>query len=245
MKKIIKNMKIFVLALCLLMAYLSPVYAKDVKKLYFEEKNGKMVWNNVRGDDGNWFMSFTNMVPGGQYSDQLNIENGSKKTYKLYMQVIPLQQDKKLDELLELISMKVSLGSETLYEGTAGGKEYDNGNLQNVIYLGTYKPGDTDQILVNLELNKNVGLEYCNLLTKNDWKFMVTEVKNPDNPPEDPDNPPGNSGNSGDSSGTPRTIMSPKTGDNSNAGAYLAIMAGALAVIICIKKKKNTRNYSI
>lgn len=234
MRKIIKNMKIFILALCLLTAYLSPVYAKDVKKLYFEEKNGKMVWNNVRGDDGNWFMSFTNMVPGGQYSDQLNIENGSKKTYKLYMQVIPLRQNQKLDELLELISMKVSLGTKTLYEGTASGKTYDNGNLQKVIYLGTYKPGDTDQILVNLELNKNVGLEYCDLLTKNDWKFMVTEVKKPDDPPENPDAPSGNP----DDSGSPRTITSPKTGDNSNAGAYLAIMAGALAVIIFIRKKK-------
>lgn len=138
MKKIIKHIGMFALALCLLTAYILPVYAKDVKKLYFEEQNGKMVWNNIRGDEGNWFMSFTNMVPGGQYEDQLNIENGSKKTYALYMQVIPLQQDEKKDELLELISMKVTLGNKTLYEGTASGKEYNNGNLQNVIYLGTY-----------------------------------------------------------------------------------------------------------
>ena len=89
MKKIIRHIGMFALALCLLTAYMLPVYAKDVKKLYFEEQNGKMVWNNIRGDEGNWFMSFTNMVPGGQYEDQLNIENGSKKTYALYMQVIP------------------------------------------------------------------------------------------------------------------------------------------------------------
>ena len=159
MKKIIKHIGMFALALCLLTAYMLPVYAKDAKKLYFEQQNGKMVWNNVRGDDGNWFMSFTNMVPGGQYEDQLNIENGSKKTYALYMQVIPLQQDEKKAELLELISMKVTLGNKTLYEGTASGKEYNNGNLQNVIYLGTYKSGEKAQIHVDLKLDKNVGLE--------------------------------------------------------------------------------------
>ena len=213
MKKIIKHIGMFALTLCLLTAYILPVYAKDAKTLYFEEKNGKMTWNDVRGDDGNWFMSFTNMVPGGKYKDQLNIENGSKKTYALYMQVIPVQQDQKKDELLELISMKVSLGNKVLYEGNANGKEYGNGNLQNVIYLGTYKSGEKDKIQVNLELDKNVGLEYCDLLTKNDWKFMVTEINHPDNPKE---------------------INSPKTGDETNISMYIALMGCAIAGIIII-----------
>lgn len=225
MKKIIKHIGMFALTLCLLTAYILPVYAKDAKTLYFEEKNGKMTWNNVRGDDGNWFMSFTNMVPGGKYEDHLNIENGSKKTYALYMQVIPLQQDQKRDELLELISMKVSLGNKVLYEGTASGKEYGNGNLQNVIYLGTYKSGEKDKIQVNLELDKNVGLEYCDLLTKNDWKFMVTEINHPDNPEE---------------------INPPKTGDETNISIYIALMGCAVAGIIIIlrfrKKEKNSDN---
>ena len=225
MKKIIKHIGMFALTLCLLTAYILPVYAKDAKTLYFEEKNGKMTWNNVRGDDGNWFMSFTNMVPGGKYNDQLNIENGSKKTYALYMQVIPLQQDQKRDELLELISMKVSLGNKVLYEGTASGKEYGNGNLQNIIYLGTYKSGEKDKIQVNLELEKNVGLEYCDLLTKNDWKFMVTEINHPDNPKE---------------------INPPKTGDETNISIYIALMGCAIAGMIIIlrfrKKEKNSDN---
>lgn len=225
MKKIIKHIGMFALTLCLLTAYILPVYAKDAKTLYFEEKNGKMTWNKVRGDDGNWFMSFTNMVPGGKYNDQLNIENGSKKTYALYMQVIPLQQDQKRDELLELISMKVSLGNKVLYEGTASGKEYGNGNLQNVIYLGTYKSGEKDKIQVNLELDKNVGLEYCDLLTKNDWKFMVTEINHPDNPKE---------------------IKPPKTGDETNISIYVALMGCAVAGIIVIlrfrKKEKSSDN---
>ena len=223
MKKKIKHIGMVVLTLCLLTAYILPVYAKEVKTLYFEEKNGKMTWNNVRGDDGNWFMSFTNMVPGGKYEDQLNIENGSKKTYALYMQVIPLQQDQKRDELLELISMKVSLGNKLLYEGTASGKEYSSENLQNVIYLGTYKAGEKDNIQVNLELDKNVGLEYCDLLTKIDWKFMVTEINQPDNPKE---------------------INAPKTGDESNISIYIVLMGCAaigIIMILCFRKKADIK----
>lgn len=211
-----KKIWIFVLTLCLLTAYVLPVYAKDVKKLYFEEHNGKMTWNNIRGSDGNWFMSFVNMVPGGRYKDQLKIENGSKKTYKLYMQVIPLWQEQKKDELLELISMKVYLNSKELYEGAASGKDYNNGNLQDVIYIGTYKPGETGEINVDLQLDKNVGLEYCDLLTRNDWKFMVTEVNNPEKV---------------------KVIKPPKTGDISNIHPYIFIMGCALGIVILIKNK--------
>lgn len=53
--------------------------AENVKKLCFEEQNGKMVWNAEKGDSGNWFMDFKNMVPGGAYKESLQIENGSKK----------------------------------------------------------------------------------------------------------------------------------------------------------------------
>lgn len=235
-KKIIKTAGMFTLALCLLTAYMLPVYARDMKKLYFEQKNGKMTWNNVRGDDGNWFISFTNMVPGGHYKDQLKIENGCKKTYALYMQVIPLQQDKKKDQLLELISMKVSLGSKTLYKGTASGKKYDHGNLQNVIFLGNYRPGEENLINVELELDKNVGLEYCDLFTRNDWKFMVTETENPENP-KSPANP--------ESPGSSQIIHSPKTGDETNTGKYAIIMISACAAAVWVRKKqkavKNSR----
>lgn len=225
MRKRIRNLCIFSLALCLLALCVSPVYAADAKKLYFEQQDGKMVWNNIRGDDGNWFMSFTNMVPGGRYRDSLNIENGSKKTYALYMQVLPVPQDEKRDELLELISMQVTLGAKTIYTGTASGKEYDNGNLRNVIYLGTYKPGGTDQIHVELELNKDLGLEYCDLLTKNDWKFMVTEIPNPKNPIPNP----------------PQVLNPPKTGDTSKTGLYIAVLAcGGCLLIVGIFKKKKT-----
>ena len=223
MKKIIKSIGMFALALCLLTTCILPVYAKNEKKLYFEEEDGKMVWNNVRGDDGNWFMSFTNMVPGGQYEDQIKIENGSLKTYALYMQVNSIKQENKLDDLLEKISMKVSLGGKVIYEGTASGKDYNQGDLQDVIYLGTYKPRQEDEIHVDLALDKNVGLEYCNLLTKNDWKFMVTEVKNSQKPEKK------------------QTIHPPKTGDHTPVEVYIAIMACSVIVFIVIRRNKSSK----
>ena len=73
----------------------SGVYEADsVKTLYFEENNGIMSYTPYRTSDGkveegNWFMSFTNMVPGGVYKDKLLIENNSYKTYSLFMRIKP------------------------------------------------------------------------------------------------------------------------------------------------------------
>ena len=228
MKKI-KKISMLILTFCLLTVCALPVYAKgnkETKTLFFEEKNGKMVWNNVRGSDGNWFMSFTNMVPGGDYTDQLKIENGSKKTYDVYMQVLSVQQDQKREELLDLISAKVVRDSEELYEGTASGKDYHQGNLRNVIYIGRYEPNETGTITVNLELNKDIGIEYCDVLTKVDWKFMVTEVSGQGNTDSDV-----------------KEIKAPKTGDETDIRVYIAILACAAGIAILVTWKTKSADH--
>lgn len=98
-----------------------------------------------------------------------------------------------------------------------------------MIYIGTYKPGEKGQIQVDLTLNKDTGLEYCDLLTKNDWKFMVTEETDSETPDnlKTPKTPK-----------TPKTINPPKTGDSSNIAVYIAIMASAISVIAVTENRR-------
>ena len=185
--------------------------AKEPKTLKFAETDGTMTYVPYRDGDGqveegNWFMSFTNMVPGGIYRDRLNIENASNKTWKLYMKALPREQSALQDELLEKISMKVwytnpsgeekllytgnSLGSTLLTQGdTAGGTEGER-----AVYLGGYESGRKGSIRVELQLDPTLTLtedpsitpeagesslvnKYAGVLSKIDWQFMVTEVK--------------------------------------------------------------------
>lgn len=185
--------------------------AAEAKTLKFAETDGTMTYIPYRDGDGqaeegNWFMSFTNMVPGGIYRDRLNIENDSDKTWKLYMKALPREQSALQDELLEKISMKVwytnangeekllytgnATGSTLLTQGdTAGGTEGER-----AVYLGGYKGGQTGSIQVELQLDPTLTLtenpsitpepgesnlvnKYAGVLSKIDWQFMVTEVK--------------------------------------------------------------------
>lgn len=158
-----------------------------VKTLKFEESNGRMVYvpyrNEAGAEEGNWFMSFTDMVPGGIYKDKLSIENASGKKYRLYGQIVPREQDQIRDELLELIAMKVYYQGNLIYDGKATGASLvSEEGLLRVVPLGTYASGDKGTIEVELTLDPTLKLgdgrseKVAGVLTKIDWKFMVTEI---------------------------------------------------------------------
>ena len=167
--------------------------ASPVKTLYFRERDGVMSYAPYRTSDGqveegNWFMSFTNMVPGGVYKDKLNIENGSFKNYRLYMRIIPREGQTTIqDELLKKIAMKVYFKDKLIYDGDVTGYHYSGSgdeDMQGLVPLGVYRRGDKDEIRVELVLDPDLGLnddgtyKYADVLTKVDWEFMVQEVRN-------------------------------------------------------------------
>ena len=197
----------------LLLSTVIPVYADEkVKKLYFEQQNGTMVWNADKGSNGNWFMSFTNMVPGESYQDSLVIENGSSKTYELYFQIVPLEQAELKDELLEKIQMTIMQDGKQIYKGNATG-EPGTKDLQNIVPLGTYTPAKESTLVVELTLDGDIGLEYCDLLTQIDWKFMVKEKVD----------------SKKDTSVT--EIKPPKTGDTTDMGLWIFVVIGSMTVM--------------
>ena len=196
-----------------LLSCVIPVHADTKeKKLYFEQQDGTMVWNADKGSNGNWFMSFTNMVPGESYQDSLVIENGSSKTYELYFQIVPLEQAELKDELLEKIQMTIMQDGKQIYKGNATG-EPGTKDLQNIVPLGTYTPANESTLVVELTLDGDIGLEYCDLLTQIDWKFMVKEKVD----------------SKKDTSVT--EIKPPKTGDTTNTGLWIFVVIGSMTVM--------------
>ncbi|MEY8337602.1 BsaA family SipW-dependent biofilm matrix protein [Lachnospiraceae bacterium 62-35] len=141
-------------------------------------------------EDGNWFMSFTDMVPGGIYKDRLKVENTTKnQTARVYMRIVPRDEQEAIKkELLEKITMKITFRGQILYEGKVTGARYGEGaNLQELIPLCYLRPGDQDEIQVEMELDPSITCDpqtgaciYADQLAKIDWEFMIQST--PDNP---------------------------------------------------------------
>lgn len=163
--------------------------AAEPRTLAFEERNGRMVWTSDETSGENWFMSFTNMVPGQQYTEKLNIENRSDRSYDLYIQFEPKEQSDIQNDLLEKIHMEVFFGEDMIYSGTAAGKAYEDGDtdLRDVIRLCSCDPSYASQLTVKLSLDKDIDIGYSDILTEIDSRFMVIENETP--PEETPTTP--------------------------------------------------------
>lgn len=177
-------------------------------------------YRNEEGkEEGNWFMSFTDMVPGGIYRDSLKIENAtSNQRLQVYMRILPRQQDAIKDELLEKITMKVSIGDTVIYQGKVTGKAYGTGtNLRELVPLCYLQPGASQTVQVELMLDPGITCDpvtgaciYADQLTKIDWEFLV-QAQNDNTPggggPGDPGGgSPGNPGG-GSPGGNPPTVI--------------------------------------
>lgn len=143
-------------------------------------------------EDGNWFMSFRDMLPGGTYLDRLNVENTTRTVgARLYMRIKPRTQEPIKDELLELISMRVAYQEDgkdevLVYEGTASGAAFgENEGLRNLIPLCYLHSGRKGTIEVKLYLDPSIELDpetgkciYADQLSKIDWEFYAQGVNN-------------------------------------------------------------------
>lgn len=200
--------------------------------LYIEEDTGTVKFTPVNGGK-NWFMSKGNIIPGGNYTDKLTIENHAPKGYDLYMQAILLDQTKELDEILEYISLWVYHGDELIYEGSAAGLPVgsDGVDLQRAVLLGTYPAGQRGEIRVEYTLSADLPMEYGGLTSNIDWKFMVQEHVTEEPVP----NPqPGRISQTGKTG-------KPKTGDTTNSKVYLILMISSCCCLISLRvywKKK-------
>ena len=166
MKKIVLFISIF--ALCIL-----PIEAKE-NKLYFTEENNRLYYESKLIDE-NVFMKHIDMTPGENFTDELYIENGTNTKYTLYFKIVPREQSRDANELLDNILMRIKLDDKIIYEGKATGLDYaDQGiNLQKAILLGEFTPSKNSKMVVETKLSENYDNTEFSDFSYIDWSFYA------------------------------------------------------------------------
>lgn len=162
-----------VLVLILLLVFITPVYARE-NRLYFTESDERIYYESKLIDE-DYFLKHTDMVPGESFRDELVIENGTKTKYTLYFKVVPREQSKESNELLENILMKISIDGEVIYEGNALGVDYteDGINLQEAVLLGDFQADKESKMIVETTLSKEYSNTEYRELSYIDWAFYA------------------------------------------------------------------------
>lgn len=144
-------MKKILLLIGILFISISNVYAKD-NRLYFIEDNDKLYYDSKSFDE-ELFMNHTDMLPGEIYTDELILENSSKKTYTLYFKIKERKQSEEADSFLNYIDMNIYLDNELIYSGNIKGNNYEDVNLKNAIKLFDIKPNQISNMKVETYLD--------------------------------------------------------------------------------------------
>ena len=166
-------MKKFVLFISLFALCIISVEAKE-NKLYFTEENNRLYYESKLIDE-NIFMKHVDMTPGESFTDELIIENGTNTKYTLYFKIVPREQSRDANELLDNILMRIKLDDKIIYEGKATGLDYtEQGiDLQKAILLGNFAPSKNSKMVVETKLSENYDNTEFNDFSYIDWSFYA------------------------------------------------------------------------
>lgn len=195
-------------ALILYMAACFSIYAADAK-VYFTESNGRIFYE----DFDNTFMNHSDIIPGKEYTDYLDIENDTSIEYGLYVKFKNTNNSADANDLFDNINMKIYVDDVLVYDGSSRGIVEDNSNLSNPVGLVTLEPNSVHQLKVKTKLLESYSnIDYSEYSYIN-WVFYAEYSDNGSNPIIDPDAPynPNNDDPNGGNNGN--------NGDNGNNGA--------------------------
>lgn len=116
--------------------------------------------------DDHFFDNLGGLLPGDSVSEDVKILNSSKNDIKYYLSVESNDLTDSERKLLENINLIIK---------TKDGKVLSTNKLLNVknISLGDYKPGEGENLVLEISLPKELDNEFSKILTKVLWKFSL------------------------------------------------------------------------
>ena len=244
MKKSFKRIASFMMAMVLTLSMALNVSAAD-SSVTFEGGAEDFVFLQGSGyTTTDLFDGFKNVMPGDKLTETITVKNESKDTdyVKIYMRAetheegtndltysesyentdgkdqanVSGQRDETVATMRDFLSqlkMRVYNGSELIFEAQPD----ELGGLAENVLLGTFYPGESTTLTVELEVPIELGNEYANRVGEVDWIFLF----------EGHDYPSDN----------------PKTGDYviMAAVALLAVSGAALLIFVIGKRRKNRK----
>lgn len=165
--------KVSFIVLFLLSFFIFDVYALDQNTLVLTDKDKKLVYNDNLFNE-NIFLYHVEMIPGGEYEDNLHIINKSNFEYVLYLRLFLDNDDNYNSEFMKNINFQIFLDNLEIFNGTI----FDKNENNILISLGEYKNEDQSTLKVITTLNK----EYSNVNKMNNsiihWEFVANYEDN-------------------------------------------------------------------
>ena len=208
MKKIIS----LLLAAVLLLCSTATAFAADGKVTYSGNAGSFIFEPGGEHSLTDLFPNFKGVMPGDTLTQKITIKNDADKEVKVKIYIRSLGAHEDSVDFLSQLNLKVATSQDNDMAYMFDAAANETAQLSDWVYLGTLYSGGKVNLDVTLSVPVELSNEYQNQIGYLDWEFGVEELPVDDTDPKPPED----------------------TGDRSNMGFWLALMAGSLLMMIII-----------
>ena len=221
-----KYISMFIVCLCMLFASM-PVYAAEGKVTYQGKADQFIFEPGSEYSPTDLFPELKDVMPGDILTQKITVKNEASKKVKVKFYIRSLGAHEDSEEFLSQLGLKVKKSEENEMAYMFDAAADETAQLTDWVYLGTLYSGGTVDLDVILEVPVSLGNEHQSQIGYLDWEFMIKEYPIETTDPEPP---------------APQAPvvqpLIPKTGDQSNVGLWLALMAGSLIILVVLLRRR-------
>lgn len=217
----------------------------DVDTVSYRAGNMKVTFNGNSGqlisNTDDFFKAFGEMMPGDIKEGSVSVKNNTKDIQDLSLSMtLPKTYYKSQYDLLSLVNIKILNDKEIVYEGSIA-DSYNVGEIN----LGRYKKGSSSTLSFIVSMSTNVTNRLALTEAEVDWTFKASSVDKGEKIPNK--TVPQKNGGSGNTTAEymdgKGSVVPVKTGDNTDAVRYTAMMLSGAVLIFLILANDRKRRY--
>lgn len=153
----------------------SEVKEEQEKAVVTFTKDKSFMYNNTESKD-DLFLNFKGLIPDSTRSQVVSVKSEYPEETEIFISsMLSSDSDEALKDLMyKYVTLDIETTSgDTLYNGVVGGEGSSN------INLGTFKTGESRDIIITATVDKDMDANYSQLKGSVDWSFKADEVIQP------------------------------------------------------------------
>ncbi len=203
----------------LLLSSVVPAFAEEGTVTYSGNAGNFVFEPGSEESPTDLFPNFKGVMPGDTLTQKITVKNEADQKVKVKIYLRALGAHEESAEFLSKLGLQVQKSEENKMAYMFDAAANETAQLTDWVCLGTLYSGGAVDLDVTLTVPVELDNEFQNKIGYLDWEFKIEEL-----PIEETDPKP------------------PYTGDNSRIGWWIALMIGALAMIVVLlvwRKKEN------
>lgn len=182
MKKLSRIVSALVLSAALSLGVGAAAFAADSSVTFKDHEEVFVFLDGSEYTETDLFDNFKNVMPGDNLRQTVEVSNDYSRKVNVYLRVLPHDEAANppvhvgdvaaMQDFLAQLTMTITWNGQVIYQASPD----QAGALAQNVLLGEFAPGESRDLIVELNVPITMGDEYMNRSGEVDWVFVVEEL---------------------------------------------------------------------